>query len=295
LQEDGYPILVQDKEGTLAPGAFSDELSAVIKERYPPIADLYMFWNESHRDFWVGVGLPKEKAVITGQPRSDFFFHPNRWPSKEELALDPKKKLLLFFVYDSEAYANSIDPSLQFLARPWSQLRTETFVELKRLLDGQKDLEIIVKAHPQQTDLADVRREMDSIFKGQVELRTGSSQASHLIANADVIVGFQTTAMMEAMFTQKPIIYAGWGPLADQLDSYLIPIKNSGGCESPSSAEEFGAELMRAVGGNTPVSEEMLRKRKEFRKIYFDLADGKVCERVLSLVESKITASSKRP
>src|ERR1041385_1228331 len=48
----GLPTIVQDKEGTIAPSAIMDDHAKVLTEHFPPMSDEYLFWSESHRDFW---------------------------------------------------------------------------------------------------------------------------------------------------------------------------------------------------------------------------------------------------
>jgi hypothetical protein len=48
-----------------------------------------------------------------------------------------------------------------------------------------------------------------------------------LIVNADCIIGFQTTALIEAMVTEKLIIYTFWGEAREKLSLDLIPFKRT--------------------------------------------------------------------
>ena len=50
-----------------------------------------------------------------------------------------------------------------------------------------------------------------------------SADARRLILAADVVVGFQTTAMIEAAVAGKPVVYTGWDPEERRLADRLTP------------------------------------------------------------------------
>jgi surface carbohydrate biosynthesis protein len=278
LRALGVPTFVQDKEGTIAPSAIMDDHSAVLTERYPPIADQYFFWSETHRDFWRRVGVDESRMHVLGQPRSDFFFHRERWPSKASLGLSEHKKLVVAFTYDADSYARSTDPNPE---RPWKQLRDQMHEAVRALARERSDVEVVVKAHPQQAELAEVTAEFAATPLPNLRLMTGAGSASHLIVHADVILGFQSTVMIEAMLTTKPVIYVGWGDKHDKYADGLIPIHRSGACLLPQRRDELDRVLREALDGQLRPSADELRARKAFTDRYFFDADGHASERVL--------------
>lgn len=278
LHASGVPTIVQDKEGTIAPSAIMDDHSAVLTERYPPMADQYYFWSESHREFWRRVGVSEERMQVLGQPRSDFFFHRDRWPSKTSLGFSEQKQLVVVFTYDADSYARSTDPNPE---RPWKPLRDQMHEAARALARERSDVEVVIKAHPQQAELAEVTAEIEATPLPNLKLVTGAGSASHLIVRADVILGFQSTVMIEAMLTTKPVIYVGWGEKHDKYADGLIPIHRSGGCLLPQSRDELDRVLRRALDGTLQPSADELRARKAFTDRYFFDADGHASERVL--------------
>jgi hypothetical protein len=279
LRKLGVPTIVQDKEGTIAPGAIMDDHARILTERYPPIADQFYFWSESHMDFWRRVGIDLDRASILGQPRSDFFFHPARWPSKASFGLAEDKKLIVVFTYDADSYARSSEPNKD---RPWYSLRADTHEAAIAIAREREDVEVVIKAHPQQAELDEVRAEIAEIAHPRVRLITGATSGSHLMVRADVIVGFQSTAMIEAMMTNKPVIYAGWGAQHDKLSDALVPIHRSGGCVIATDREMLVESLRSAVDGSLSPTSDMTAARKRFTDRYFFEADGRCAERVLN-------------
>jgi hypothetical protein len=287
LRELGVPTVVQDKEGTIAPSDMMKEHARVMAERYPPIADLYLFWNSNVREFWRMIGLPDERAQILGQPRSDFFFHPERWPSKSSLGLDPNKRLVVFFTYDADTYLRTTEPVAE---RPWKGLRDATHAALRALARERPDIEVVVKAHPQQVELAEVEAEFAAEPLPNLRVTAGAATASHLLVHADVVVGFQSTVMIEAMLLPKPVIYAGWGPAHDARSADLVPIHASGGCALPTSEGDLQRMLRAALDGTLQPTPSMLEARRRFTDGYFYGADGHVCERVLDAASRLVHA-----
>ncbi|HEY4181748.1 MAG TPA: CDP-glycerol glycerophosphotransferase family protein [Kofleriaceae bacterium] len=289
LAARGAPTIVQDKEGTIAPSAIMDDHARVLAERYPPIGDAYFFWNQTVRDFWQRVGLAPDRMRVLGQPRSDFFFHRDRWPTKTSLGLTEGKQLLVVFTYDSDVYLRVTEPLPD---RPWKPMRDLLHAEVRRLARERPDLEIVVKAHPQQAELAEVIDELTTDPLPNVCVMTGAKSASHLIVHADAIVGFQSTVMIEAMLTDKPVIYAGWGAVHARHAPSLIPIDRSGGVSVPRDEADLATALRRALSGELVPPPAELRARRAFTDRYFFHADGNVSARVLDAAAEVATRGS---
>ena len=278
LRTLGVPTVVQDKEGTIAPSEMMREHARVVAERYPPIAELYLFWNDTVREYWRTIGLLDDRARVVGQPRSDFFFHRERWPNKQSLGLDPTKRLVVFFTYDADTYLRTTEPLPD---RPWKSLRDTSHAALRDLAREEPDVEVVVKAHPQQAELAEVEAEFAADRLPNVRVMAGAGTASHLLVHADVIVGFQSTVMIEAMLTEKPVFYAGWGPAHERQSTGLVPIHTSGGCLVPHGPDELARMLRSALAGELVPDRTTLQARRAFTDRYFYGADGHVSERVL--------------
>jgi hypothetical protein len=278
LRARGVPTVVQDKEGTIAPSAMMEEHARLVAERYPPLADRFVFWNDNVRAWWRRIGLPDERSVVIGQPRSDFFFHAERWPSKASLGLSDHKRLVVFFTYDADTYLRTTHALPD---RPWKALRDETHAALRDLARERDDIEVVIKAHPQQVELPEVIAEFAADAQPNVHVMAGAGTASPLLVRADVIVGFQSTVMIEAMLTKQPVIYAGWGAAHDEHSTGLVPIHTSGGCELPRSRADLDRMLRAALDRQLAPSAAMLRARTAFTDRYFHGADGHVSERVL--------------
>lgn len=283
FQDRGVPVVVQDKEGVLARGPLMERHLSLIMKNYPPMADRYYFWGDVQRDAWVQAGLDPSRIRVLGQPRSDFFFHPERFGTKADLGLPESKKLVTCFTFDADAYVAYGDKGCD-LGKPWKRMRQEMHEVLKQVAAGRPDVHVAVKCHPQSQELDAIRAELGD--SENLTILYGAATAAQLIVHSDVIVGFQTTALVEAMLTTKPIVYCGWAERHAQFAPWLLPIAQSGACNLPSSPEALCALLTNLLDGSRPPA-AMLDGRREFVSRYIESADGNTANRILRDIRAK--------
>jgi surface carbohydrate biosynthesis protein len=282
FQAQGVPVVVQDKEGVLAPGPLMENHLALVMRNYPPFADRYYFWGNIQRDGWVQAGLDPSRIRVLGQPRSDFFFHPARFGSKAQLGLPEGKKLVTCFSFDADAYLAYGERSSD-LGKPWKRMRDEMHAALKRLAAERSDTYVVVKCHPQSQELDAIREELRDATN--LTILYGAATAAQLIVHSDVIVGFQTTALIESMLTAKPIVYCGWAEKHAAYAHLLLPIAESGACYLPDSPAAL-YELLTSLLEHPEVPASMLAGRREFVSRYIADADGYTANRILGDIRS---------
>jgi hypothetical protein len=282
----GVPVIVQDKEGTLTPGPLTEEHVAQLVRSYPPMAQRFLFWGPVHREVWERAGLSPPLVRVVGMPRSDFFFHPQRHARPESLGLPAGKKLVTFFTYEGNVYLTS-DSKGRPIGKPWLGMRQSTHQALIALARQRPDVHGVVKCHPQSQEIDEIRAELAEA-PANLTVMLGASTASNLIVNSAVVIGFQTTAMIETMLTSTPIIYTGWAEEHDRYLDWLIPLPQSGACFLPGSGEELFDLTSRLLDGRTTVPESMLRSRQAFAARYFHDARGVTTERVLQAIAEEV-------
>jgi hypothetical protein len=284
----GVPVIAQDKEGTLTPGPLTEENLALWVKRYPPLSQRYLFWGQVQRDAWVKVGLDPAKIRIVGMPRSDFFFHPERHASPESLGLPGGKKLVTFFTFEGDVYLTA-DVKGRQIGRPWLPMRRDIHETLVRLARERSDVHVIVKVHPQCPEIEEIQAELSSA-PSNLTIMLGAATAAHLVANSAVVVGFQTTALIETMLTNKPIVYCGWAPQHDRYLPWLNPIPQSGACFQPASAEAMLELLNGLLDGRLAVPPQMLTNRRAFSSRYFHDARGATADRTLQAIAEEVAS-----
>lgn len=284
LKEMGIKVVVIDKEGMISPHFFVE--TEIIKEKCPFISDYIAVWSERQKVFWKACGAQEDKIIVTGQPRSDILFQNNRWKNRKQLnkKLSNDRKIVLFFSYDSWAYIPWDDYASGKIS--WKELLQQTFNVIIEFAKNNPNTDIIVKMHPQQ--YGDDKKNIEEICKKanlrNVYLMAGSATGYDLILNSDVIVGFQTTAIAEAMMTDKPVIYTFWTKACRDFEQGLIPYKKSNAllvADSPESLKEFIEQSLKYP----EVNEQMKSSREKFVEEYFYKVDGNSSLRVLEFLE----------
>jgi hypothetical protein len=217
-QRLGIPFVVLQKEATIPPGWFEGparEWGAIS----PFIADHMLVSSEHHRRFWINAGVASDIVTVTGQPRFDVYARPNRRHPWNELGVELlDKPTVLFLTYDSNAYLPIIDRSG---LHPWLELRRDTesvLLEIAR----RDEATILVKSHPQPAE--DQTAHLAALAKHPgVSILPAQGDVRQYILNAGIVVGFQTTALLEALAARRPTIYTWWTDPVTEHEDDLIP------------------------------------------------------------------------
>lgn len=284
LHNVAIPYIVVDKEGTICPAYFT-HFAQYIKDTCPLLADHILVWSERQKLFWQKTGVAADRISVTGQPRSDFWKQPERWMQKSELGiagLRTNAKMFLFFSYDPWAYTP--DYMVQKGEMHWDVLRTETHDVLFSFAKSHPEIDLVIKLHPQQTDLPEIENAVKNSGVKNIFLTTGPGISNQLIVNADCIIGFQTTAIIEAMITPKPIIYTFWGEAKDRWSQDLIPFHECSGINTVTSTQQLHEQLVRNLEA-PELSVEQRSGRDAFVEEYFTSVDGQSAIRTLQTLD----------
>lgn len=271
--------IVIDKEGTITPYDFT-EFSSSIKKHNPFISDLIIVWNNRQKLFWNKCGIKDDSIIhVLGQPRSDFWFRDQK-PSRILLKTMPREKInVLFFSFDKFYYI----PEHMFKSGEitWNLLYRELHFGILSCAKKYPHINFIIKTHPQQCSLDN---EVISIVNqlDNVNIVGGAKLSNELILNSHIVIGFQTTALIEAMLCGKPIIYSYWGD-APKIANLLIPFHLSNALWVAKSLKEF-EDLFEKCLSNMQVPYDHVEARKIFVEKYFHNCNGKTSERVLNLI-----------
>jgi hypothetical protein len=214
----GVPFLVAQKETTISPHTMREH-SERVRRYAPPIADHMTVCSEHHRDFWLRAGGRPDAITVTGQPRFDYFAHAADHP--DDVGRGGGGPAALFLSYFVDAY----HPKEGAGEPAWARMHRETEEALITLVaEGWR---VLVKPHPQQPDVAELRARLrgaaGAAWEERVFLVDPAADVRPLIAAADVTVGFQSTAMLEGMLAGRPVVYTAWDEEAARLAGELIP------------------------------------------------------------------------
>ena len=248
-KEMGIPTIVLQKEHYMSPKSLQEH-SVLMKKYFPFISDFMTVCSIMSKHFWELAGTSTEKISIIGQPRFDFYKQPETWSSLHDLGLqlDAVLPVVLFFSYDLGAY---FDEFMISGSMPWRKLREETEDVLFDYVNRNM-INLIIKPHPQQAprDVARlverVRSKCANTGQKNIALLEGGVDARQLIVNADYVISFQTTALLEALGTGKKVIYTYWTENVRDVEPNLLPYHKYSNCIDCATSRESFIEILDA-------------------------------------------------
>jgi hypothetical protein len=275
----GVPLLVAQKETTISEHAMREH-APELRRFAPPLADRMTVCSERHARFWVRAGGAPERIAVTGQPRFDFYLDPDRWSSRASYG--DAGNTVLFLSYAPDAYF----PGRSSAAGAWSSLHVQTERGLHEL--ARRGWRVLIKPHPQQPldSLRELRGRAGELWGRSVFLVDAQADVRRLIVAADVTVGFQSTALFEAMLAGRPVVYTGWDETATALGHELIPFPQwDREITVVRHARELPAAVVAARG--RPCSGRVLSSRRELAESYLGPLDGRAAARTLAVLRAE--------
>jgi hypothetical protein len=279
-RENGVVTIVADKEGMISPRSYESE-PARIASLFPPLADFFFVWSERQSQFWQKAGVPPERLRLTGSARSDLFVN---------LRLKAAPDTVLVFDFDADAYINNIDwREVGWTgARNWSEFRCAFYRAIAQAALDFPAIRFLIKCHPQQVHTSFPPVGLLDLPNVSV-IRGAPRGLPELVANARAVVGFQTTALVEASLAGAAVLYAAWGDLYAAVADRILPWHEADfGLEWVRSEEQLAMrlqELLRADRRPVPPDAGRL-------STYFHRADGGVARRLLEAA-AEVTAASR--
>ncbi len=212
----GIPVVVVQKETTVSE-ATMDTFSTELGSEAPFIADCMTVCSQRQREFWIRAGADGDRIEVTGQPRFDVYASTPIRPASA-------RPRVLFLSYALDAYVPGAGRGKGL--RTWEPLRDATESALVECARGGT-CDVIVKCHPQQDRRAAAQHLTGLAGRQRVTLADPDADTRDLIAGADVVVGFQTTALYEAVAARRAVIYAAWGDAYERHLGGLIPFHDA--------------------------------------------------------------------
>jgi hypothetical protein len=280
-------------------------LKEVLKEAVPklkqPMAvrcDLACVVNQDFPPYFESRNLCTDRWEVTGDMNTDYWHAPEEWRRSEEIlgrGLSGRKLVLYFaFGIDNPLRLPGVINWFPEERGDMKYLQISHCRSLRRLVEahGKDTLILIKKGHGSDR----LCPEALEILRGTdcVQFISGRAITLDCIRLADLIIGVQTTALLEAMFTDKPIVYAGWGPLHDRIIPKLFPYPTCGAVLAPRSEYKLTRLCMKLHEDPEALKpdSDMLLARKALREQYFYKPDGYAASRVLQAIQQRVQESS---
>jgi hypothetical protein len=282
----GVPFLVVQKETTISELTMREH-AEVVARYAPPVADHMTVCSERHKQFWLRTGADPAKVEVTGQPRFDLYLQPNRSQVAAQSSGDGPT--VLFLSYAADAY----HPDEGMGGSAWELLHRQTETGLHEL--ARRGWRVLIKPHPQQ-GLAAVRgwrERAGELWDRRILLVEPGADTRKLILAADVVVGFQSTALLEAMLAGRPVVYTGWDDRAAAMGQDLIPFGDWNDVISvPRRADELPDAVASLRGAHC--NDIVLRRRRTVAEHYLGPLDGGASARVLTMIRRQASDWAQR-
>jgi hypothetical protein len=277
----GVPFLVAQKETTISPHTMREHAERV-RRLAPPVADHMTVCSEHHKEFWVRAGADADAITVTGQPRFDLFAQRDIWPT--DVGYGDGGPAVLFLSYFVDAY----HPTEGTGEPAWARLHRETEEGLWEL--AREGWRVLIKPHPQQgaRELkARLRDAVGPLWEQRVFVVEPTADVRPLVAAADVTVGYQSTAMLEAMLAGRPALYTAWDPETRRLSGELIPFADWADVIDVVTESGALAPTVRARRG-WQADAELLGRRREIVEHYLGPVDGGAARRTLDVLRAEV-------
>ena len=283
-QSRGIEWIVAEREGTGTLYTYQNEAKC-FKESKTVTADYFITANEGHKYmFDYGRRESVKDIFVIGELDTDWWFHWDRkFARKEYRAWDKYERRVLFLTFGTRNY---VEP-YNFPNNPefnWIELLAEAEDEIFEFASRNRDVLVFYKmGHVEDNNPLFLERCAKAGLQNVVPLDRSFS-CNELILYSHLVIGFQTTAMYEAMFSDNPLFYIEWAIHPDiDRKTMLLPLADSGACTTIRSKGQF-REMLERWAQRDPqvceVSEAQREARIRTRETMFKNADGHVAERV---------------
>ena len=267
----GVPTVVVQKETTISPMVMTAHAEQV-RASTPFISDHMTVCSDRQKQFWLNAGTDPAAITVTGQPRFD------RYAQARAGTRRPGPPRLLYLSYEDIAYLPS-DTGMPFDGS-WRPLREAT--EQTLAAAARRGWAVTAKRHPQQSASPE--------WLGDAVRRAPqSADTRDLIVDADVVVGFQTTALFEAAAAGRRVLYPAWGEVFDEVVDLLIPFHQLPGVATHLRS---AGELDQALAGGAQAIPTPDPGGRDTYEEHLGPVDGLACERVIAILRARASTES---
>lgn len=243
FNEIGIPFVILHKENMKSSGRVAFFKEIYSKRRGPFFGSRILVYNEIEKDLQIDSGIiAGDKVTITGMPRLDRVY---RWRERQselaERTLETKNQVLFFsfgpktglpMIPHKSRSAREIEyeelPS-QWDDLRWQDLVIETHRAIFRLAQEYPQIKVIIKAKGgkrQSSDVYQILQNMGNI-PSNLEVIVGGDPFK-LITHSNVVCGFNTTGLLEAIAAGKPVVVPWFAEALDEeMKPYIVDLEDA--------------------------------------------------------------------
>jgi hypothetical protein len=229
---------------------------------WPFVADLCCLWGDAHVDQLRSLGAPANRLTVAGMPATDKFFRRNKTAPNRQVSNRVRPVcLILSMTNGSSAEPDVFNSYRQFIIEA---INLVPFVTWK------------VKLHPVETD--SFYRELGDSLYGQLTFHPGSVSLEQAVNDADVVTTIYSTAGLETMVMDRPLIVAPANARVQELAWWPM----AGGGTYAASALEFEDQLTKLISDQSYRRRRLEQQRAFLVKSFAN--QGHASERIVDLL-----------
>jgi hypothetical protein len=301
LERMGTPFIAMHKENLKSPGRIEFSMTIYRDRRGPFGGRRILVYNESERLLQIDARVASpEKITVCGMPRLDRAHEWRRANAGKRRSMERRPQVLFFSFTPKallprigrrpqagfESNAESIEESLEMLS--WEELSRQTHQAALTLAKENSEIDVVIKSKSRVRERSEMYRMIGDgrRLPDNLKLVIGGDPLN-LIKESDVVCGFNTTALLEALATGKPVVIPRFAEAVERkMQRYIVDL------EDAAEYAESPAELVVLLRGHAlsrePAPLELNSAQHRVLVRWVGNADGCAGERVRSAVLSEI-------
>ncbi|MBT4043881.1 MAG: hypothetical protein HOK21_15825 [Rhodospirillaceae bacterium] len=300
LEAIGTPFIPLHKENLKTPGLEPFFINFYRDRRGPYEGRGTLVYNQVEKRIQVGAGvLPPERVTIVGMPRLDPV---HAWRKKGEVPTGAKRALFFSFTaktglpriprkYDPDGLGDR-DVDLDLDALHWDELAAAYHRAAVHVARQAPDVTVIVKTKSGKYEVDAARALMAQAGEIPANLKlVEGGDPLDLILASDVICGFTTTALFEALAAGKPIVCPRFAEAVDDKNlPYIVDMEDAvsyGGSEA-----EMADQVIAHLQAPRIVVADLSAEAMALLEKWTGNADGKAGIRVADAVLAEVSKAS---
>jgi hypothetical protein len=307
LEDLGVPFIAMHKENLKSAGR--REFSKVIyRERRGPFTGRrILVYNENERQLQIEAGIASpDRISVCGMPRLDRL-HQWRRANGGRTMPGSQQPQVLFFSFTpktilpriSRRAGANLNGNVESLgedteAMNWNQLAKLTHQAIIRLAEETPDVNVVIKTKVRKREWSEMYRMLDDRHDLPPNLRIViGGDPTELILESQVVCGFNTTALFEAIAAGKPVIVPRFEEALDErLRPFIVDPEDA--VDYADSPEALMALLRQKAHEKRHPPVELDPACSHILERWVGNGDGRAGERVRSAVLAEIGGSEKK-
>ena len=310
LEDRGTPYIVLQKENFngITPQRAAFWRAVYAEGRGQFTGRKILVYNEIERDLQISSGIVEAaKVVVTGMPRFDRI-HRWRMANAGRRAVQARPRVLFFGFGRSDKIPTLINKQKRALSPSgasailnnvqcqwsnvsWERLCAGTYEAIVKFSRSRPDVEVVVKTKSRAAQIDDTLEFLHTVGQPPDNLRVQiGGDPFELLIVSSVVVGFNTTGLIEAVAAGKPVIVPHFAEALDPLTQEVI-IDLGDAVDYAHSPEHLVDLVTRHIdGGVGQVPLKLPPSRREMLRRLVGNDDGAASERVRQAVRHELEA-----